>query len=471
MGNILKHINDKTATLTINRPEALNAFNEEVIEELEFVIEETIKDDKVGVIIITGAGEKSFIAGADIKAMQNMDQASALEFGKKGQLLTKIIESSPKPVIAAVNGFALGGGCEISLACHIRIASENAVFSQPEVSLGILPGWGGTQRLPRIVGAHKALIMMTSGEHVPAKQCLEMGLVDELANEEDLKKDATNFANKIVSEGSPLVKVRDAEDKISSDKGNEELFTEFRKSIARKTRGFLAPEYNIQCVEAAVNLPFEEGLKVEQELFMKLMTGSQSAAQRYIFFAERQVTKIPDIEKETPVKEISSVGVIGAGTMGGGISMNFANVGIPVTIIEQNQERLEKGLSIIRKNYENTAAKGRITNDQVEERMSLINGQTSLEALDSQDLIIEAVFENMDLKKDIFKQLDGICKEGAILASNTSALNVNEIAAETKRPEDVIGLHFFSPANVMRLLEIVRGDKTCLLYTSPSPRD
>ena len=193
---------------------------------------------------------------------------------------------------------------------------------------------------------------------------------------------------------------------------------------------------------------------------MKLMTGSQSAAQRYIFFAERQVTKIPDIDKETPVKEISSVGVIGAGTMGGGISMNFANVGIPVTIIEQNQERLDKGLSIIRKNYENTAAKGRITNDQVEERMSLINGQTSLEALDSQDLIIEAVFENMDLKKDIFKQLDGICKEGAILDSNTSALNVNEIAAETKRPEDVIGLHFFSPANVMRLLEIVRGDKT-----------
>ena len=208
-----------------------------------------------------------------------------------------------------------------------------------------------------------------------------------------------------------------------------------------------------------VNLPFEEGLKVEQDLFMKPMTGSQSAAQRYIFFAQRQVTKIPDIEKDTPLKEINSVGVIGAGTMGGGISMNFANVGIPVTIIEQSQERLDKGLGIIRKNYENTAAKGRITNEQVEERMALINGQTSIEALDSQDLIIEAVFENMDLKKDIFKQLDGICKDGAILASNTSALDVNEIAAETSRPEDVIGLHFFSPANVMKLLEIV-SDKT-----------
>ena len=279
---------------------------------------------------------------------------------------------------------------------------------------------------------------MTSGEHVPANQCLDMGLVDELANEGDLETDAITFANKIVSEGRPLVKVRDADDKIKDDKGNEALFSDFRKSILRRTRGFLAPEYNIQCVEAAVNLPFEEGLKVEQELFMKLMTGSQSAAQRYIFFAQRQVTKIPDIEKETPLKEINSVGVIGAGTMGGGISMNFANVGIPVTIIEQSQERLDKGLSIIRKNYENTAAKGRITNEQVEERMSLISGKTSIEELNTQDLIIEAVFENMDLKKDIFKQLDSICKDGAILASNTSALDVNEI---------------------------------CLLYTSPSPRD
>tara|TARA_B100001123_G_scaffold432686_1_gene556132 strand:+ start:1 stop:1566 length:1566 start_codon:yes stop_codon:yes gene_type:complete len=287
-----------------------------------------------------------------------------------------------------------------------------------------------------------------------------MGLVDEMADENDLLGGAVSFAKKIVSENRPLVKVREADDKIKSDKGNEALFSDFRKSIARKTRGFLAPEYNIQCVEAAVNLPFEEGLKVEQDLFMKLMTGSQSAAQRYIFFAQRQVTKIPDIEKDTEIKSIESVGVIGAGTMGGGISMNFANAGIPVTIIEQNQERLDKGLSIIRKNYENTAAKGRITSGQVEERMNLIDGQTTLDCLDTQDLIIEAVFENMDLKKDIFKQLDGICKEGAILASNTSALDVNEIAAETKRPEDVIGLHFFSPANVMRLLEIVRGEKT-----------
>ncbi len=445
-------VTDSVALITLNSP-PVNALSANVREGLNNGVEAAIKDNEVNSIVIICDG-RTFIAGADIT-----------EFGKapKGPSLYDVqdmIENSPKPVIAAIHGTALGGGLEVALTCHYRIAVPSAKCGLPEVNLGLLPGAGGTQRLPRIVGAHKALIMMTSGEHVPANQCLEMGLVDELANEGDLKNDAINFANKIVSEGRPLVKVRDADHKISSDKGNDDLFTEFRKSIARKTRGFLAPEYNIQCVEAAVNLPFEEGLKVEQDLFMKLMTGSQSAAQRYIFFAERQVTKIPDIEKETPVKEITSVGVIGAGTMGGGISMNFANVGIPVTIIEQNQERLDKGLSIIRKNYENTAAKGRITNEQVEERMSLINGQTSLEALDSQDLIIEAVFENMDLKKDIFKQLDGICKEGAILASNTSALDVNEIAAETKRPEDVIGLHFFSPANVMRLLEIVRGDKT-----------
>jgi len=445
-------VKDEVAVLTLNSP-PVNALSANVREGLNNGISDALKDDSVKSIVIICDG-RTFIAGADIT-----------EFGQapKGPSLYEVqdmIENSTKPVIAAIHGTALGGGLEVALTCHYRIAVPSAKCGLPEVNLGLLPGAGGTQRLPRIVGAQKALVMMTSGEHVPANECLDMGLVDELANEAQLENDAISFANKIVSEGRPLVKVRDADEKIKSDKGNDELFSEFRKSILRKTRGFLAPEYNIQCVEAAVNLPFEEGIKVEQDLFMKLMTGSQSAAQRYIFFAQRQVTKIPDIEKETPLKEINSVGVIGAGTMGGGISMNFANVGIPVTIIEQSQERLDKGLGIIRKNYENTAAKGRISNEQVEERMALINGQTSLDALDSQDLIIEAVFENMDLKKDIFKQLDGICKDGAILASNTSALDVNEIAAETSRPEDVIGLHFFSPANVMKLLEIVRGDKT-----------
>ena len=440
------------AVLTLNSP-PVNALSANVREGLHDGVKSAIEDTGVDAIVIICEG-RTFIAGADIT-----------EFGQapKGPSLYDVqdmIENSTKPVVAAIHGTALGGGLEVALTCHYRIAVPSAKCGLPEVNLGLLPGAGGTQRLPRIVGAAKALVMMTSGEHVPADQCLSMGLVDEMAEEGKLLEGALSFAETIVSEKRPLVKVRDAEDKISADKGNDALFADFRKSIARKTRGFLAPEYNIQCIEAAVNKPFDEGIKVEQELFMKLMTGTQSAAQRYMFFAQRQVTKIPDIEADTEVKDINSVGVIGAGTMGGGISMNFANVGIPVTIVEQSQERLDKGLGIIRKNYENSAAKGRITEAQVEERMNLIEGKTSIEALDSQDMIIEAVFENMDLKKDIFKQLDGICKEGAILASNTSALDVNVIAAETNRPEDVIGLHFFSPANVMKLLEIVRGEKT-----------
>jgi len=445
-------IKNEVAVITLNSP-PVNALSANVREGLNEGVSSAINDESVKSIVIICEG-RTFIAGADIT-----------EFGQapKGPSLYEVqdtIENSPKPVIAAIHGTALGGGLEVALTCHYRIAVPSSKCGLPEVNLGLLPGAGGTQRLPRIVGAAKALVMMTSGEHVPAKQCLSMGLVDEMAKEDSLLEDALTFAKKIVSEKRPLVKVRDAEDKIAADKGNNALFADFRKSIARKTRGFLAPEYNIQCIEAAVNKPFDEGLKIEQELFMKLMTGTQSAAQRYMFFAQRQVTKIPDIEPDTEVKDINSVGVIGAGTMGGGISMNFANVGIPVTIIEQSQERLDKGLSIIRKNYENSASRGRITEAQVEARMNLIDGKTSIEALDTQDMIIEAVFENMDLKKDIFKQLDGICKEGAILASNTSALDVNVIAAETNRPEDVIGLHFFSPANVMRLLEIVRGDKT-----------
>ena len=445
-------IKDEVAVISLNSP-PVNALSANVREGLNNGVSAAIEDSSVKSIVIICEG-RTFIAGADIT-----------EFGQapKGPSLYEVqdmIENSPKPVLAAIHGTALGGGLEVALTCHYRIAVPSAKCGLPEVNLGLLPGAGGTQRLPRIVGAQKALVMMTSGEHVPANQCHEMGLVDEMAGEDSLEEDAIKFANQIVSEGKPLVKVRDADEKIKQDKGNDALFSDFRKSILRKTRGFLAPEYNIQCIEAAVNLPFEEGMKVEQDLFMKLMTGSQSAAQRYMFFAQRQVTKIPDIEKETPLKDINSVGVIGAGTMGGGISMNFANAGIPVTIIEQSQERLDKGIGIIRKNYENTAAKGRITSEQVEERMSLIDGQTSIESLNSQDLIIEAVFENMDLKKDIFKQLDNICKDGAILASNTSALDVNEIADVTNRPEDVIGLHFFSPANVMKLLEIVRGDKT-----------
>tara|TARA_B100000929_G_scaffold290306_1_gene283447 strand:+ start:794 stop:2869 length:2076 start_codon:yes stop_codon:yes gene_type:complete len=440
------------AILTLNSP-PVNALSAQVREGLHEGIKKAKNDKSVEAIVLICKG-RTFIAGADITEFDKEPQGPSLFEA------LDMIENSNKPVIAAIHGTALGGGLEVALTCHYRIAIPSAKCGLPEVQLGLLPGAGGTQRLPRVVGVEKALQMVTSGQHVSAKECLEMGLVDELASEEKLLEDAIILAKKIVSEKRPLVKIRDMNEKVDAAKGNETIFSEFRKSIARRARGFLAPEYNIQCIEAAVNLPFDEGIKTERKLFMELMTGNQSAAQRYAFFAQRQVAKIPDIAKETEIKSVKSVGIIGAGTMGGGISMNFSNVGIPVKIIEQNQERLDKGLSIIRKNYENTANKGRISFDDVEKRMDLIEGNTSLDQLNDCDLIIEAVFENMELKKDIFRQLDQIAKEGAILATNTSALNVDEIADETKRPEDVIGLHFFSPANVMRLLEIVRGEKT-----------
>ena len=438
--------------ITLNSP-PVNALSAPVREGLHKGISEARNDKETEAIVIICEG-RTFIAGADIS-----------EFGKepKGPSLFEVqefIEDSDKPVIAAIHGTALGGGLEVALTCHYRIAVPSAKCGLPEVNLGLLPGAGGTQRLPRVVGVEKALQMVTSGQHIPAGQCLEMGLVDEISNEDNLRQDSISFAKKIVSENRPLVKISEMNDKVEAARGNENIFKDFRASIARKARGFLAPEYNIQCIEAAVNKSFAEGIKVERKLFMELVTGTQSAAQRYAFFAQRQVAKIPDIEPDTEIKPFTSIGVIGAGTMGGGISMNFANVGIPVTIIEQSQERLDKGLGIIRKNYENTANKGRITFENVEERTALINGSTDINDLSNCDLIIEAVFENMDLKKDIFKTLDGIAKKGAILATNTSALDVNEIAAVTSRPEDVIGLHFFSPANVMRLLEIVRGEKT-----------
>ena len=438
--------------ITLDSP-PVNALSAPVRDGLHKGVTEARNDKETEAIVIICKG-RTFIAGADIS-----------EFGKepKGPSLFEVqefIEDSNKPVIAAIHGTALGGGLEVALTCHYRIAVPSARCGLPEVNLGLLPGAGGTQRLPRVVGVEKALQMVTSGQHVPASRCLEMGLVDELADEDKLLEDSISFAKKIVSEKRPLVKISEMNEKVEAAKGNENLFKDFRASIARRARGFLAPEYNIQCIEAAVNKSFKDGIKVERKLFMELVTGNQSAAQRYAFFAQRQVAKIPDIESDVEIKPYKSIGVIGAGTMGGGISMNFANVGIPVTIVEQNQERLDKGLSIIRKNYENTANKGRISVEDVEKRTSLIVGSTSIEDLSECDLIIEAVFENMDLKKEIFRTLDKIMKDGAILATNTSALDVNEIAAETKRPEDVIGLHFFSPANVMRLLEIVRGEKT-----------
>ena len=438
--------------LSLNSP-PVNALSAAVRAGLLAGLNQAAADETVRAVVLICRG-RTFIAGADIT-----------EFGgpPKGPGLAEVqdaIENSSKPVIAAIHGTALGGGLEVALCCHYRVALGSARCGLPEVNLGLLPGAGGTQRLPRLVGVEKALEMMTSGRHAPAAECLELGLVDQLAPEGELESAAIAFAEQVVAEGRPLRKVRDIDEKLEAARGKPEIFEAFRKGIARRTRGFLAPEYNVRCIEAAVNLDFAGGMAVEQELFRELITGPQSLAQRHVFFAEREIWKLPDVPRDTPQIEIQKVGIIGAGTMGGGIAMNFANVGIPVTLVETSQEALDRGLGVIRANYERTASRGRLSTEEVEERVGLIAGSLEMEKIADVDLVIEAVFESMPLKKEIFARLDAIVRPGAILASNTSALDVNEIAEATTRPESVIGLHFFSPANVMKLVEVVRGDVT-----------
>ncbi|HSM67075.1 MAG TPA: 3-hydroxyacyl-CoA dehydrogenase NAD-binding domain-containing protein [Ilumatobacteraceae bacterium] len=442
------------AVLVIDNP-PVNALSWHVRQGLFDGIAKATEDGAAAIVIICDG--RTFIAGADIT-----------EFGGGGQQAAGLhevmaaMEDAPVPVVAAIHGTALGGGLETALAAHYRVALSSAKVGLPEVNLGLLPGGGGTQRLPRLTGVPTALEMMTSGRHVAASEAAALGVVDEVVDGDvaALRSAAVDFAARAVADGLPLVKVRDRDDKVADARGNDQLFADFRASIARKTRGFLAPEYIVQCVEAAANLPFDEGIKVEGKLFMELVTGPQSAAQRYAFFAERAANKIPDIAKDTPVIDVQKCGVLGAGTMGGGIAMNFVNVGIPVTIVERDQAALDRGLAVVRKNYERSASRGSIPPEAVEQRMALITGSTDKADFADCDLVIEAVFEDMDLKKSIFRELDEICKRGAVLASNTSALDINEIAAATSRPESVIGMHFFSPANVMKLLENVRGDKS-----------
>ncbi|GAM98244.1 enoyl-CoA hydratase [alpha proteobacterium U9-1i] len=445
-------VEDGVGVLTIDSP-PVNALGIAVRRGLVEGIEAFAADASVkGIVLICGG--RTFFAGADIT-----------EFGKPFQepglpTVLDAIEGSAKPVVAAIHGTALGGGLEVAMVCHYRVAVPSAKAGLPEVALGLLPGGGGTQRLTRLVGPERALDLITSGRHLNARDALDMGIFDALTEEGQLRRDAIAFVKKVVSEGQPLLRVRDRDDKVAPYRGKPELFAAFRAKNARQFRGFKAPENIIKCIEAAVDLPFDEGMKRERALFFELMTSTESAAQRHAFFAERETSKIPDIAPDTPTLPIKTVGVIGAGTMGGGISMNFLNAGIPVTLVEAKQEALDRGLSVIRKNYEATAKKGRISAADVEKRMSLITPALDLNALANADLIIEAVFESMPIKKEIFAKLDGIARQGAILATNTSYLDVNEIASATKRPEHVLGLHFFSPANVMRLLEIVRGAKT-----------
>ncbi|HEY1146502.1 MAG TPA: 3-hydroxyacyl-CoA dehydrogenase NAD-binding domain-containing protein, partial [Allosphingosinicella sp.] len=436
--------------VTSNNP-PVNALGHAVREGLVKAIDEADADDMVKAVVIRCEGN-TFFAGADIT-----------EFGKPPvapwlPMVVDRIEACTKPVIAAIHGTALGGGLEVALGCHYRVAVPSAKLGTPEVKLGILPGAGGTQRLPRLVGVAKGLEMVSGGNPIGAKEAHALGLVDRLV-EGDLEQHAVAFAEE-VRDIRPIPRTSERDDKLADARANPGIFDEFRKANAKKFRGFDAPEATIKAVEAAVAKPYAEGVMEERRLFMELMSGTQARAQQYFFFAERKASKIEGLPEDTKPREIRKVGVIGAGTMGGGISMNFLSAGIPVTIVETAQEALDRGTGIMRKNYEATAAKGRMTGEQVEQALGLLTPTLKIDDLADCDLIIEAVFENMDVKKEIFTKLDKVAKPGVILASNTSYLNVNEIAATTSRPQDVLGLHFFSPANVMKLLEVVRGAKT-----------
>ncbi|WP_247121027.1 3-hydroxyacyl-CoA dehydrogenase NAD-binding domain-containing protein [Kordiimonas marina] len=449
METVTREMRGAVALITVDNP-PVNALSHSVRQGLKTQMEELAADDSVKAIVVACAG-RTFIAGADIR-----------EFGqapKEPGLIEVVnqIEAMEKPIVAAIHGTALGGGLEVALGCHYRVAVPTAKVGLPEVKLGILPGAGGTQRLPRIAGAKNALDAIVSGRHVSAKEALDWGVIDEIVDG-DLVHAAIAFAEGAIEKGVR----RTGEMTVDASEASPEMFAAFRKSIARQTRGYFAPERCIQCVEAAVKLPLAEGLKRERELFMECFTNPQAKALQHMFFAERQVSRIPGITKETPRREIGRVGILGAGTMGGGIAMNFVNAGIPVTILEVQQEALDRGLKVVRGNYERTASKGKLTMEQVEERMGLFTPTLSYDDLADCDLIIEAVFEKMEIKKEVFTKLDAVAKPGAILASNTSYLDIDEIAACTRRPADVLGLHFFSPANVMRLLEIVRAGKTAL---------
>ena len=438
---------DVLIILSNNPP--VNALSTAVRQGLVDAIAQAEEDDSVNAVVIACEGQ-TFFAGADIT-----------EFGKPPQqpwlpLVVDTIENCSKPVVAAIHGTALGGGLEIALGCHYRVADKSAKLGTPEVKLGLLPGAGGTQRLPRVAGVRMALEMCATGNPIGAGDGFACGLIDRLI-EGDLIPHAVGYAEE-VRDVRPLPKSSERQDKLNEC--DPSVFDDFRKENAKRFRGFEAPLKNVEAVKVACEKPYNEGVIEERKLFMELMTGEQSAAQRYFFFAERKAAKIEGLPENTEPRPVKKVGVIGAGTMGGGISMNFLSAGIPVTIVEMSQEALDRGTGIMRKNYEASAAKGKLTEEQVFKAMGNLNPTLDFAALADCDLIIEAVYENMDVKKDIFTRLDRIARPGAILASNTSYLNINEIAAATSRTGDVVGMHFFSPANVMKLLEVVRGDKT-----------
>jgi 3-hydroxyacyl-CoA dehydrogenase len=442
------------AIITVNNP-PVNALSQGVRAGIAEAIEQFAADASLKAAVLIGAG-KTFVAGADIKEFGQVTSGK-MQGGIAFVPMLKRLEDLDKPVVMAIHGTAFGGGLELAMAGHYRVASPDAQVGQPEVKLGIIPGAAGTQRLPRLAGVAKAVEMCAEGNPVKAKEALALGIVDRIV-EGDLLKGAVAFAREVA--GKPAPKTRDHKDKLGNPEQNAAIFAAAREAAKKKARGVLAPQAAIDAVEAATRLPFDQGVEFERELFTKCLFSDQSKALIHVFFGEREVAKIPDVPKETSVIPVKSAAVVGAGTMGGGIAMNFANAGIPVLLKETDQAALDRGVNTIRKNYENTMKKGRLTQQQMDERMALIRPTLTYDGFAEADMVVEAVFEGMALKKQVFGELDRICKPGAILASNTSTLNIDEIAQATGRPESVIGTHFFSPANVMRLLEIVRGKAT-----------
>jgi 3-hydroxyacyl-CoA dehydrogenase len=440
-------VRDGVAVITMNNPPVNglgNALRAGILE----CLAKAEADPAVKAAVIIGSA-RAFSGGADIREFNKPREKPDLPDVNDAQ------DAMQKPLVAAIGGFALGGGLELALACHYRIALPRTQLGLPEVKLGILPGSGGTQRLPRILPVAEAVKMITTGNPILAEKAKEFGLVDEIA-QGDLLESALAFTKKILDK--PLRRIRDMKPRLAGDP--KTFFAKAREDVARVSRGYPAPLEIVTCIEAAVNLPFDAGRKVERERFAQLVGSSESKALRHAFFAERQTSKIPDVPEDTATRPVRKAAVIGAGTMGGGIAMNFANAGIAVTLIDSTQEALERGMQRIRDNYAATVSKGRLTQTDMDQRMGLIHGNINLGKAADADIVIEAVFERMDVKQDLFRKLDGFVQQGAILATNTSTLDVDQIAAATARPQDVIGTHFFSPANVMRLLEVVRGKKT-----------
>ena len=450
-GTVLYDIKDGIAILTVDNP-PVNPLSDGVRAGLYECLVKAEEDSSVKGLVLTGKG-RAFIGGADIS-----------EFGGNGEGITlndvfNKLESCSKPVVAAINGFALGGGLETALCCNYRIADKNAFVGLPEVNLGLLPGGGGTQRLPRLAGPSEALKMMLTGSHIPAKKALNIGIVDKIS--ENVVEDSISFVTEKAEIDQNHPKVRDMNEKVFEARGDDKVLLEAQAMAAKGRKGQFAPGQIIKCVESAINLDdFDEGLKKEGEYFLECLLHPQREAMIHIFFGERAASKIADVPKDTQIKDIKKAGIIGSGTMGGGIAMCFANAGIPVHIIDQDEDNLKRGMSVIEKNYDFMVGRGKLTSDQKDMVFGLVTSSLEYKDLSDCDIVIEAVYENLELKHEIFKSLDEHVKDGAILASNTSGLDIDSIASVTKRPDLVVGTHFFSPANIMRLLEVVRGEQT-----------